>query len=173
MAKVTVKLTNGVSFGAIITPDAQAISDSEITVTFVGTGGAVKYPLAVMAIRVDSSKTLTSEYIDTTETGKIKIKGQFMEGDKIILIAQRAVEVTTEPDDASPVALKAQGRAVVVNNQDDQGKNDVIEDETAGASLDNGLTEVDEFGNTITKDELGNIISKVDKFGNVIVDTVE
>lgn len=98
MAKATVKLTNGVSWGAIITPDAEAISDSSITVSFVGTGGPVNYPLAVIANQVASDKTLTSLYADVSENGVVTIEGTFAEGDKIIVIAQRAVEVTSEAD---------------------------------------------------------------------------
>lgn len=98
MAKATVKLTNGVSWGAIITPDAEAISDGSITVSFVGTGDAVTYPLAVMATQVASDKTLTSLYADTSNNGVVEIEGTFAEGDKIVVVAQRAVEVTSEAD---------------------------------------------------------------------------
>ena len=99
MAKATVKLTNGVSWGAIITPDSEAVTDSKITVSFVGTGGPVDYPLEVIANQVASDKTLTSLYAEVTNDGVIDIEGTFAETDKIVVIAQRAVEVTSEADD--------------------------------------------------------------------------
>lgn len=98
MAKATVKLTNGVSWGAIITPDSEAISDSKITVNFVGTGGPVDYPLAVIANLVADDKTVTTLYAEVTTDGIIDIEGTFTSTDKIVVIAQRAVEATSEAD---------------------------------------------------------------------------
>lgn len=98
MAKATVKLTNGVSWGAILTPDAEAISDGSITISFVGTGNAVDYPLAVVATQVASDKTVTPLYADVSTNGIATIEGTFVDGDKVIVIAQRAVEVTSEAD---------------------------------------------------------------------------
>lgn len=98
MAKATVKLTNGVSWGAVITPDADAVSDKSITVSFVGTGSAVDYPLAVIATQVASDKTVTTLYADVSTNGVATIEGTFATTDKVIVIAQRAVEVTSEAD---------------------------------------------------------------------------
>lgn len=99
MAKATVKLTNGVSWGAIITPDAEAILDGSITVSFVGTGDAVGYPLAVIAQQVASDKTVTPLFADVSVDGTATIEGTFVDGDTVIVVAQRAVEVTSEADD--------------------------------------------------------------------------
>lgn len=85
----TVKLTNGVSYGALIKITSEDVSAGSIVVEFVGnTGNEPNYPLA-FAVTPTGTSTVSSF---TAEGAKVTIQGTFVENDIIHVIACRGIE---------------------------------------------------------------------------------